>query len=136
MKKINRFFSIITLLMILINVMYAFGYTTNAATSYDEMMSDAREFIQKGKELTNGGSVNVQDMTSEFVPIGQILTMIGTGVMVAVTTYMGIKYLLAGPEAQAKLKQQLIGVIVSGMVIFGAYGIWSTVLRIAQNFDS
>ena len=54
--------------------------------------------------------------------------------MVAVTTYMGIKYLTAGPEAQAKLKTQLIGVVVSGIVIFGAYGIWSMVIKIASQF--
>ena len=60
--------------------------------------------------------------------------MIGAGVMVGVTTYMGIKYLTAGPEAQAKLKVQLIGVVVSGMVIFGSYYIWRTVLKIAATF--
>ena len=54
--------------------------------------------------------------------------------MVAVTAYMGIKYLTAGPEAQAKLKTQLVGVVVSGMVIFGAYFIWSIVLKIAATF--
>ena len=60
--------------------------------------------------------------------------MVGAGVLVAVTTYMGIKYLTAGPEAQAKLKVQLIGVVVSGVVIFGAYGIWKTVVNIASKF--
>ena len=73
-------------------------------------------------------------VTKEFVDLGQILTMIGAGVMVAVTAYMGIKYLTAGPEAQAKLKTQLIGVVVSGMVIFGAYYIWKIVITIASGF--
>ena len=59
--------------------------------------------------------------------------MIGAGVMVSIATYMGIKYLTAGPDAQAKLKEQLIGVVVSGVVIFGAYFIWSTVINIASN---
>jgi hypothetical protein len=60
--------------------------------------------------------------------------MIGAGVMVAVTTYMGIKYLTAGPEAQAKLKVQLVGLVVSGMVIFGSYYIWKIVIQIAAEF--
>ncbi len=134
MKMINKFLSIIMLIIILTNIASALGYTVNAATSYSDMIQDAKNFISAGKNLS--GSVDVEAMTEEFIPIGQILTMAGTGVMVAVTTYMGIKYMLAGPEAQAKLKQQLIGVIVSGAVIFGAYGIWSTVLKIAENFDS
>ena len=32
----------------------------------------------------------------------------------------------------AKLKQQLIGVLVSGFVIFGAYGIWKVVGKIVE----
>ena len=47
---------------------------------------------------------------------------------------MGIKYLTAGPDAKAKLKNQLIGVVVSGVVIFGAYYIWKLVISVSQRF--
>lgn len=100
------------------------------AISLGEMENKAKNFIDKG-EKTN---INYDNVTAEFKSLGQILTMIGAGVMVAVTSYMGIKYLTAGPEAQAKLKTQLIGVLVSGMVIFGAYFIWTTVIKIAATF--
>lgn len=82
----------------------------------------------------NGGSDIATEIASPFVELGQILTLIGAGVMVAVTAYMGIKYITASPEGQAKLKQQLIGLFVSGIVIFGAYGIWTIVLRIVSQF--
>ena len=101
------------------------------AISLTEMEGKAKNFINQGSNQTN---INYNNVTAEFKSLGQILTMIGAGVMVAVTSYMGIKYLTAGPEAQAKLKTQLIGVVVSGMVIFGAYFIWSIVLRIAATF--
>ena len=94
------------------------------------MEDKANAFISAGE----GTSIDYGKVTKEFVDLGKILTMIGIGVMVAVTTYMGIKYLTAGPEAQAKLKVQLIGLVVSGIVIFGAYGIWSIVLRISSKF--
>ena len=64
-----------------------------------------------------------------FVKSSQI-----AGVLVAVLTFMGIKYITSGPEAQGKLKQQLIGVVVSGVVIFGAYGIWQLVGKIVSTF--
>ena len=105
-------------------------YNVNAI-SLSDMEGKAQNFIRKGSQQSN---INYNNVTAEFKSLGQILTMIGAGVMVAVTAYMGIKYLTAGPEAQAKLKTQLIGVIVSGMVIFGAYFIWSIVLRIASTF--
>lgn len=101
------------------------------AISLSEMEKKADNFISKGSSQTN---INYDNVTAEFRSLGQILTMIGAGVMVAVTAYMGIKYLTAGPEAQAKLKTQLIGVVVSGMVIFGAYFIWTIVLKIAATF--
>ena len=91
-------------------------------------------FYRAATQAGNSG-ISVGDITSEFTELGKILTTIGAGVMVAVTTYMGIKYITAGPEAQAKLKQQLIGVVVSGIVIFGAYGIWQIVGQIAQSFE-
>lgn len=96
-----------------------------------QMQSDMDEFERAGKSKSN---INISNVTKNFVSLAQILTMIGAGVMVAITTYMGIKYLTAGPEAQAKLKTQLIGVIVSGMVIFGAYFIWKTVVNIVSTF--
>lgn len=105
-------------------------YNVNAI-SLSEMEDKADKFINKGSQQSN---IDYTNVTAEFKSLGQILTMIGAGVMVAVTAYMGIKYLTAGPEAQAKLKTQLIGVVVSGMVIFGAYFIWSIVLKIAATF--
>lgn len=132
MKKINRLLCFVIIAITIMNFISIFTYNVQALT-YQEMMTQSQTFINEGKGKAS--SVNINKITAEFVPLGQILTMIGAGVMVAVTTYMGIKYLTAGPEAQGKLKQQLIGVIVSGVVIFGAYGIWSTVLKIAENFD-
>lgn len=97
-----------------------------------QMESDRNSF--KEAAIKSGQTISTEKITEDFVSLGQILTMIGMGVMVAVTTYMGIKYLTSGPEAQAKLKTQLIGVIVSGLVIFGAYFIWRVVINIASTF--
>ncbi len=105
-------------------------YKANALT-LSEMEQKANNFISTGSANQN---INYGNITGEFKDLGQILTMIGAGVMVGVTTYMGIKYLTAGPEAQAKLKVQLVGVVVSGMVIFGAYFIWKIVLEVASTF--
>ena len=135
MKKIVKIISFAMMLTIIFNIINIFNYTVSAAT-YDEMMSQAKGFISHGKTQAASSKVSIGDITSEFVPLGQLLTSIGAGVLIAVTTYMGIKYITSGPEAQAKLKQQLIGVIVSGVVIFGAYGIWKIVGQIAQTFEN
>lgn len=123
-KILNKIVCIVMLLLIFNSV-----YTVKAATLAD-MKEDIDAFKAKGNTVT----INADEAFSEIADIGSILTTIGAGVMVAVVTYMGIKYLIAGPEAQAKLKIQLIGVVVSGCVIFGAYFIWKTVVGVANTF--
>lgn len=105
---------------------------SEAKTDLDTMQKQAQSFIEAGK--TEGKGIDFDNALGDIAAIGSILTTIGAGVMVGVVTYMGIKYLTAGPEAQAKLKTQLIGVVVSGMVIFGAYAIWKIVVNVAETF--
>ena len=129
-KKYGKVAKISLLMLIIFVVISAFN-NVSASSLLDQMQNDADTFLNNGAAQSN---IKYENIAKEFSGLGQILTMIGAGVMVAVTTYMGIKYLTAGPEAQAKLKTQLIGVVVSGIVIFGAYGIWSMVIKIASQF--
>ncbi len=134
MININRLIKCITVVIILTAILLC--TTANAAgdeaPTLKKMTEDANEFITQGSN--NIGSIDYDKITTQFAGLGSILTTIGAGVMVAVVTYMGIKYLISGPEAQAKLKVQLIGVVVSGVVIFGAYTIWKIVVSVAQTF--
>lgn len=130
-KKYVKIAKISLLMLILFVVISAFNCVQADESLLTKMETQAENFLQTGADQSNISTTNI---AKEFSGLGQILTMIGAGVMVAVTTYMGIKYLTAGPEAQAKLKTQLIGVVVSGVVIFGAYGIWSIVIKIAAQF--
>lgn len=128
------------LIKIFLSLMLIFAVMSNInvvkASGGDAMISRMESDIDKFKNAAqnSGQKISTGKITEDFVSLGQILTMIGMGVMVAVTTYMGIKYLTSGPEAQAKLKTQLIGVVVSGLVIFGAYFIWKTVITVASTF--
>ena len=127
---IKIFLSLLLIFVVISNT------TMVKASGGDDMISRMESDINSFKDAahSSGQTISTGKITEDFVSLGQILTMIGMGVMVAVTTYMGIKYLTSGPEAQAKLKTQLIGVIVSGLVIFGAYFIWKVVINIASTF--
>lgn len=134
-RKSKLIFSIILILSILLfnnHVLAEEPNYSDGASLLNKMEKDASSFITKGQNAANEAGINAGEIAGQFQGLGQILTMIGAGVMVAVTTYMGIKYLTAGPEAQAKLKVQLIGVVVSGMVIFGAFYIWKLVITVAS----
>lgn len=127
MININRLIKCIFMVIILTVL---FLSTTVEAVTLDEMTTKANKFVEEGSKT----KIDFNPITEEFADLGKILTTIGAGVMVAVVTYMGIKYLISGPEAQAKLKIQLIGVLVSGIVIFGAYTIWKIVVSVAETF--
>lgn len=133
MLEKNRIFIKIILIIMLIFVLITNIYEVNASSG-DSIISEMEGDISKFKAAAAGTSIDTTKVTEKFVGLGQVLTMIGAGIMVAVTTYMGIKYLTEGPEAQAKLKTQLFGLIVSGLVIFGAYFIWQLVIKVVSTF--
>lgn len=136
-KKICCFIVIVFMILTLSNKVFAANGDgtdySDGASLLDKMEKDASGFIAAGQKAAEDADISAGEIAGQFQGLGQILTMIGAGVMVAVTTYMGIKYLTAGPEAQAKLKVQLIGVVVSGMVIFGAFYIWQLVINVASS---
>ena len=131
MKTIKRIFSILCLILIIINIFNINLYKVEALT-LSEMQTETDEFMKKGQ--TGSKSIEGDGIFKDLADMGSILTTIGAGVLVAATLYMGIKYMTASPEAQAKLKQQLIGLVVSGFVIFGSYAIWKIVVTIVEKF--
>lgn len=89
--------------------------------------------IGQNNPVANSG---VEDFVGMFIGIGQLLVAIGIVTIVIVTIVMAVKWLTATPDKQAKLKQQLIGLVVSIIVIFGAVGIWTLVRRIMENVEN
>lgn len=126
-KKMLKMAFLVVFLYIIIS---CFCYT-NAAT-LSEMKTQTDAFLKKGQTASDG--IDYNNGIKGIIDIGSILTTIGIAVMIGVTIYMGIKYLTSGPDGKAKLKTQLIGLLVSGLVIFGAYYIWKLVIDIASKF--
>ena len=117
-------------------ILFLSFWNSNSVYAIDlkSLDEDSTGFLNIGKENAGDLGPVQKAVTENFMGLGQILTMVGAGVMVAVISYMGIKYLVSPPDKQAALKQQLIGVVVAGIVIFGAYGIWSAILRVVSHF--
>lgn len=133
MNRYKKFLLVVMIVNILIGLVYLNIFEVSA-TDITQMEQDAKGFIDVGKTKAGDLASVTESVANSFTGLGSLLTMVGAGVMVIVVSYMGIKYLISPPDKQAALKQQLIGVLVAGIVIFGAYGIWSAVLRIVSNF--
>lgn len=100
--------------------------TSMAVDDWDTMKQKADAFIEKGKQ--EGDSLVTDDKLKDLAfPIMRTLLAIASIVLVIVMLVMGMKYMMGSPDQKAKLKQQLIGLVVAIIVIYGAYGIWSMV---------
>ena len=127
MRKLKRIISILIIAVLLVGIFSVFN--SAQAITLGDMQSKMEAFESAGSDI----QVDVATVATEFSGLAKILTTIGAGVLVIVITYMGIKYFISTPEEQAKLKGQLIGLVVSALVIFGATAIWKIAIGIFRN---
>ena len=120
-------------LLVLIVFLLAFS-VPSYALSWDTIKNQSSDFINKGEEVSN--SRMTIDSSALVNGAANILTTIGVLIVLAGLLILGIKYMTATPDEAAKLKTKFIGLVVAGVVIIGAYGIWrlaGTVLWSIQN---
>lgn len=126
-KRISKIISIVLILLFALMVFSPYSQ----ANSADEWMQQGSDFINKGK---NGSAINTSQIQNALMPIGRILVTIATIVLTVVTVVMAIKYMMCdSADKKAKLKTQLIGLVVSTIVIYGAQVIWSILLNFMTN---
>lgn len=130
MKILKTIFVAVTMIAVL-NI-FATNSSAAQVKNFDEMKGSIQTFMNKGKS-GNSANMSGSDMKDIVIPIANILTAVGAIVLVAVTIIMGIKYMFASPDEAAKLKQQLIGLVVAGVVILGATAIWKIVYNILNS---
>ena len=131
MKKSTFFVINLLIVIAIIFIPIKTTFATDVKT-WDEMTSQASAFISQGKEKD---VINSSDVASTIMPIAQALVAIATGVLVVVTCIMGIKYATSSsPDERAKLKKQLVGLVVSVIVVFGAQAIWAIVYNFMKDF--
>lgn len=98
--------------------------------SLDDIFSSGKEFIEKGSEDT---VISTEDAIDAFVPVGITLVGIATIVLVVVGLIMGVKYMIAGANEKAQLKQKLIYFVISVVLVYGATGIFAIVINVFNN---
>ena len=102
-------------------------------SSINDIINAGSQWIEQGQ--SQQGNLTVDYFGGMFVSLGQVLVAVGVVAVLIVTAVMAIKWITAKPDQQAKLKQQLIGLVVSVVVIFGAVGIWRTVKGIMEDVE-
>lgn len=130
-RKISIILAIICLINLFVNplIMAAEDKSEKTDKSFTDVINEADDWLKNA----DTGEVDPSSIASKIKPIAQALTVIGTGIVLCAAVVMGIKWLTAKPDEQAKLKQQSVGLFVAAIVITGSYTIWSIALKILGN---
>lgn len=150
MSKMSKIFNgkkiikILAIIIILASMNFVFMTKVNAGDTDDkeaknisitDIINAGKTWLDNGKDSQPTGT-GVDDFAESFVGVGQVLVAIGIVTLLIVTLITAIKWITATPDKQAKLKQQLIGLVISAVVIFGAIGIWNLVRGIMNNVET
>lgn len=123
MKKILK-----TMLIFLVLICLIFIYNPEANAT-DNIMQGAENFLNAGtKNILNSGAINITSNT-----LFNIFAIFGTVAVLIVGAILGIKFIMGSIEEKAKIKEMLTPYIISSIVIFGAFGIWSLLVDVLQN---
>ncbi len=131
-KKVKIFINILCMFILILLI---FSPYSNATSSEgDDWWNAGNDFINKGKQ---GNAIDTNNIQNALMPIGRVLVTIATIVLTVVTIVMAIKYMMCdSAEKKAKLKTQLIGLVVSTIVIYGAQAIWAILLNFMTKVTS
>ena len=139
MKKLGKCLKVIVIAVVLL-MGFSFKTQTYAAPSTSQNIVNAgKNWINIGEQQQEDGKKTEQiinEFVDDFIGIGQILVSIGIATILIVTVIMAVKWITATPDKQAKLKQQLVGLVISIVVIFGAVGIWNLVRGIMTHVEN
>jgi len=124
-KIILKIFIIIVLCIIAMNFISIKNvYADEGTMDAQSIMDKGKAFIEKGKKTP---VISEDEVAGLFIPVAKVLVIAANAVIVIVVAIMGVRWITAKPEQQANLKQQLIGLVVSIVVIYGAVAIWTTI---------
>ena len=119
----TKFMKFSILIMSIFVVMF-FGSMTQSVMAgdftLDGVFSSADSWLSQGSE----GESYTEGINQPIQTIASAIYGIGVTVLVIVTVVLGIKYITCNPDEQARIKGQLIGLVVSAVVLFGAVPLW------------
>ncbi len=98
--------------------------------SFSDWQQQAEDFISRGEQEQ---TITTQEAIEVLLPAGRLLVGIATIVLVIVGSIMGVKYMIAGANEKAQLKQKLIYYVISVVLVYGAVGIFTLVVGLMNS---
>lgn len=124
-KMLKFILVFVSFIMLFSNSVFAGEY------SVSNIFKDAQNFLKVGNAAPETIDTEALHNTSNF--IYKLLFSIGLVVAIIVGMVLGIQFMVSSAEDKAKVKEALVAYVVSCIVLFGAYGIWRTVINMVQD---
>lgn len=99
---------------------------TGGSETIDNAVKGADSFLNEGKNF----SVDSTELKNTSNFIYNILLGISMIIAVIVGMILGIKYMSAGSEDKAAIKETLVPYLISCFLIFGAFTIWKFIINV------
>lgn len=122
-KKIYKIIFVIVIALIVF-----FAYTSKIYAT-QETMQGAKNFLEKGDV---GSMLNTDKIKQTSDTIYMMFSGVGTAIVLVVGVVLGIQFLMGSAEEKAKVKETLIPYGVGAVIVFGAVGIWTLVIKVME----
>lgn len=123
---------ILIVLIIFIEIMISVSITNKvyATDTLGDVISGGKDFISSSDNKFSVSESKLKDTSSS---IYNILLMLSFIIVACIGIYLGIKYMWAGVDEKADVKNALVIFTVGCIVIYGAFGIWKVIANFVQS---
>ncbi len=123
---------VLIVLIIFIEIILCISVTNKvyAADGLGEVISGGKDFMSSS---SNEFSVSEDSLKNTSTSLYNILLMLSFIVVACIGIYLGIKYMWAGVDEKAEVKDALVVFTVGCIVTYGAFGIWKVIAGFLQS---
>ena len=86
-------------------------------------------WFEGAQDFMSNITINSTELNRPSSEVYNILTSLGMIIAVVVGIVLGIKYMIAGADEKAEVKETLLPYIIGCVVTFGAFGIWRILIN-------
>lgn len=123
---------ILIVLIVFIEIILCISATNKvyAVGGLGEVISGGKDFMESSSDEF---SVNQDDLKKTSTSLYNILLMLSFIIVACIGVYLGIKYMWAGVDEKAEVKDALVIFTVGCIVTYGAFGIWKVITSFLQS---
>ena len=125
MNKKTYIYKVISIIFVILIMLCIYSSTAYAT---EETMQGAKNFLDKGTNPMLDQDTIQQTSNTIYM----MFSGVGTAIVLVVGVVLGIQFLMGSAEEKAKVKETLIPYGVGAVIVFGAVGIWTLVIKVME----